>query len=351
MRIIKIVLGMILVVGCLIQGRGQQAQAQGIPYDWSHHHLIFSKPASGVALQKLQQDPRYQMQEAWHHREALAGNSAAAFDAKALRIIRSWGPPPTTGKFPLKGAWAEGTAITATATGPVFPAAFVGASPSATDWALFTLPIAGSSTQFNMIALKNLYASGQPTVKFSYNASTGGGALNSYPTIDLTGTKIAFIENATAGATFHVLFLPATDSGAGSTYPDPVNLTNLPVCNGSNTPCEFSLQYSTSAATLSAPFYDYTPGSDTAYVSDDNGTVYAISPVFQSTSSKTPAVLWSVVASTLSGTGKVMTPPVLRFNLKECIRCRPQRRIFHSYQSGIGRELYWLNDSALSGIQ
>ena len=66
MRTIKAVLGIILVPGCLmLPARSQPAQAQGIPNDWSHHHVVFSIPSSPEALERLEQEPRYQMQQAW----------------------------------------------------------------------------------------------------------------------------------------------------------------------------------------------------------------------------------------------------------------------------------------------
>ncbi len=49
--------------------------------------MVFSKPSSPEALQILEQEPRYQMQQAWRERQAVLGDSAAAFDAEALQIM------------------------------------------------------------------------------------------------------------------------------------------------------------------------------------------------------------------------------------------------------------------------
>ena len=89
MRTIKAVLGIILVPVCLmLPAQSRPAQTQGIPHDWSHQHVVFSMPSSPEALAILERDPRYQMQQAWRERQALLGDSAAAFDNEALQIMR-----------------------------------------------------------------------------------------------------------------------------------------------------------------------------------------------------------------------------------------------------------------------
>ena len=44
----------------------------GVPWDWSHHHAIFSAPASAEQANKLQQEPRY-----WHQTYHRAVQPAA----------------------------------------------------------------------------------------------------------------------------------------------------------------------------------------------------------------------------------------------------------------------------------
>src|ERR1039457_1927715 len=48
-----------------------------LPTDWSHHHLLFSNPATAEQLSRAQQDPRY-----WHQlfRRSQATPSEAEFD-------------------------------------------------------------------------------------------------------------------------------------------------------------------------------------------------------------------------------------------------------------------------------
>jgi hypothetical protein len=182
------------------------------------------------------------------------------------------------------------------------------------------------SGAFNIIAYNNLYVSAAgggrfctgtaPKAIFEYNASSAGGTLNGSPVLSLDGTLIAFIENTTAllgGAVLHVLKWRSGDiQTLDLLFPEPFNLIALTDCttNGAAAPCEYNLQYTPSAsrntATLSAPFVDYR--SDTGYVSDDRGNVYAISPVFTATPGHPPVVLagWPVNV----GASVVLTPPV-----------------------------------------
>jgi len=347
----KALLGMIVLVCCLVlPAWGQQqdqppqtAAVHGIPYDWTHRHLIFSKPSSPQALQKLQRNPRYQIQQAWRSRQRL-GNSAAVLDAKALQIVHSWGRPPRVTRVPLTRDWGDSTGTTAYApTSPTYPAEFTsGTAPDCTkDFVVFTLNNA-TSPNFNIIGFNNLYGahgSGTtakctgtvPSVLFSYYASTGTtkGGLNGSPTlsIDSTGSQIAFVENASSGAIFHLLKWRSGDMGA--TFPQGSLINDSGhncATNGGTAPCEYSLTYSTTTATLSSPWVDYS--SDTAYVSDDSGKVYAIHPVFHGGS---PALVTNAVCtasgnpytcctSSDNGTcnnwpitvsaGSVLTPPV-----------------------------------------
>jgi hypothetical protein len=193
---------------------------------------------------------------------------------------------------------------------------------------VFTLPT-GSSTfpgNFNVIAFNNLYVSTAggsnfcpgtaPQAIFEYNVSIEGGTPNGSPVLSLDGTLIAFVENATSangGAVFHILKWRSGDiQSVDTNFPNAFNNVALPNCagNGATAPCQYTVQYTPSGtrrpATLSSPFVDYQ--NDVAYVSDDGGNVYAITPVFGATPANPPVVApgWPVsVASTV-----VLTPPV-----------------------------------------
>src|SRR5262249_54066456 len=102
------------------------------------------------------------------------------------------------------------------------------ANPSCTnDYAVFGInAAAGSSTQANIIAFKNLYAGtnppglcgSAPTVYFAYNVGTG--TVPAAPVLSIDGTKVAFVENNSASV-FHVLTIGTTGSN-GTAYNAPV---------------------------------------------------------------------------------------------------------------------------------
>jgi hypothetical protein len=183
--------------------------------------------------------------------------------------------------------------------------------PSCTnDYVVFTLG-GSTSSSFDIIAFTNLYlnsgagssfcAGTNPTLLFAYFASTAStpGGLNGSPARSLDGTQIAFVESAGSGGIFHVLKWQAASSVP--TFPN--STATLHDCAANSAPpCEYSVGYAGSiTATKTSPYVDY--ATDTAYVTDNAGNVYAISPVF---GGGTPAVKsgWPV------GVGTSVTAPV-----------------------------------------
>jgi len=290
---------------CLLAATGARAQDDqddsgriGLPYDWSHHHTVFSQPDGFDVLKAVQADPRF-----WHqlYRDRF----------------RQWAEDEPS--FPVDPTgqvdWSESLSTTAlTFTNLVTnPAKYsfnvANPTPNCTnDYVVFTLPTEAAGSA-NLFAFNNLYVNNTstgtcpgttPKALFTYNASQKTGHLDSSPVLSLDGTKIAFIENS-ASPQLHVL--KWASGNTATTFGKPWNTAVLPNCatNGAVSPCEYSVVYSTHAATLSSPFVDY--ASDTAYVTDDAGLVAAIHPVF---GTGTPAVTFSLTVS-----GKTtMTPPV-----------------------------------------
>jgi len=186
--------------------------------------------------------------------------------------------------------------------------------PSCTsDYVVFTLG-SSSSSSFNIIAFSNLYLNSSggssfcsgstPKLLFAYYASTSTGGLNTSPSLSLDGTQIAFVEAAASGAIFHVLKWQAATSTP--TFPNTTATLNNCATNAT-LPCEYSLAYAgTNPATRSSPYVDY--GSDTAYLTDNGGNLYAVSPVF---GGGTPAVKSGWPSAGLNvGTVTPLTAPV-----------------------------------------
>jgi hypothetical protein len=358
-----------LVSGCLAlpvwgQEEGSITEAPGTigvtgaPSDWTHRHVIFSSLSHGSEPSpSVQREPRYWLQQLRHGRSRDQGSNGGA-DAVVIaaaqiapqrqtdRWDRDTNLDPTDDENaphfggrrrrrrkgdPLERDWTQTFGRAAyTFNSPTYPAKFSFSNPNPTpsctnDYVVFTLPTGGSSPgNFNIIAFNNLYvtaaggstfcAGTAPQAIFEYNASTAGGTANGSPVLSLNGTLIAFVENATSsngGAVFHVLKWHSGDTQKVDTsFPSAFNTVALVNCvtNGGIVPCEYNLQYSTSSspATLSSPFVDY--NTDTAYVTDDGGNVYAITPVFKATPANPPALKsgWPINV----GASVVLTPPV-----------------------------------------
>jgi hypothetical protein len=319
----------------------------GVPSDWTHRHVIFSEssPDAKTSL-VVQEEPRYWLQ-AWKHRKLQAAVSEDRADPADIReshaeeiLHDEISTEDATWDFrarrrnPLKRDWNQTfqiNGVTYSFTSPTYPAkySFSSANPTAncnSDYIVYTLPTGGSTFpgNFNIIAYNNLYVSTAggssfctgtaPQALFGYNASTAGGTLNGSPALSLDGSLIAFVENATAasgGAVFHILkWKSGNTQKVDTAFPAAFNGSALANCatTGAVAPCEYSVQFSSPAntATLSSPFVDYT--HDIAYVSDDGGNVYAISPVFTATPTNPPTVQtgWPVNV----GSSVVLTPPV-----------------------------------------
>jgi hypothetical protein len=249
----------------------------GVPSDWTHRHVVFSSVSSIETLSDIQQEPRYWLQQL--RRREFPVTEKRWVPRRRERIERDWNEAMNTGFSSFNGV--------------VYPAkySFNSANPTPScnnDFVVFTSGLSGPATNFNIVAFTNLYLNGSggspfcagagPKLLFAYYASTGStpGGLNTSPVLSLDGTQVAFIEAAGSGAIFHVLKWQAT----ASTPTFPAITGTLSNCVSiSALPCEYSLNFSgTTRSTNSSPFVDYK--NDTAYVSDNAGNIYAISPVF-----------------------------------------------------------------------
>jgi len=268
-----------------IQLRGQNTQ-YSVPDDWSRKHIVFPAAGSAGRQAEIEKDPRF------HHQQLRRTFQQFDLESRPIQLR----------KDRFQRDWRE--AVSTSVFNPNLPAypakySFNVANPTPDCLHDYVVYILGTSNanDFNVIAYNNLYvndsangvcAGTTPAVLFAYNASQNGGTLANAPALSLDGTQIAFIENA-APSEFHVLKWHAGDKPA--TFPNPFNATKLADCaaNGAVAPCEYSVTYSTSNASLSLPYIDYT--GDTAWVTDDTGHVSAIHPVFTATPANPPRVV------------------------------------------------------------
>jgi hypothetical protein len=230
-----VILAIILASTVLMSGQESQ-RTKGVPWDWTHHHVVFSRPgsvigASDAARLKIASDPRYIMQQ---QERGAKGAGATVDDATravsaaepagrageqsdtsahdaggkmsiedrnaqaALRgvpsgLMRAIIPPPGGPVLPEQEAadspltkhrmhkdWSEtlGPSGTAGAAGGTtglgeFPATFT-TGTSCTDFAIYNNGLAGSTSQANIIAYDNLYSTCDSGVPTAYWAYNTG---------------------------------------------------------------------------------------------------------------------------------------------------------------------------------
>jgi len=272
---------------------------RGLVEDWSTRHVVFSNPGTledarrngrEEDWRRIVSDPRYRMQ--WVRRYAAGAGLTA--DHKSRDQDRDWYRERIKRDVTLHGDWA----VTIGASGasvaidmspakftfnPLFP-------PDCTnDFVVF--PVANSaSSGANLVGVNNLYSGTcttgtVPNVLFAYNVGTG--SVQTSPVLSENGTKVAFIESKTSGASiFHVLTLDKRGNSGCATSTSPCNGTayNSPAVPGTNNAAvdtKITLNGNGSSnvpVTRSSPFVDYT--NDIAYVGDDNGNLHKITNVF-----------------------------------------------------------------------
>src|SRR5580692_3997955 len=345
--LIKSAIMLALLLGAATHAQGPHISRSHLPSDWSHRHMVYSRPDSFWRAWEFQKEPRYWQQ--------LARRNGAALRSENLQIEQNnrdrdldWDgdrdhdgdDPPVRAKKRIHRDWAVSLGANATVGAGQFPAKFtfdVNATPSCTaDYVAFTTSLAGSATTPSIVGFDNLYSTqpaaggfcnnAGPSVKWAYNTNPAGdttGTTLTSPVLSFNGTQIAFVEsrtNVNGGSILHIL---KWKPGAGVTVqgtiaapatPDTVmapgqawNTTNCPAANS----CIVNIVFSGSQPdTLSAPFYNY--ATDELYVGDDNGVLHKFTGVFLGTPAEVTTGGWPITVNATT----ILTSPVLDFTSK-----------------------------------
>lgn len=200
-------------------------QINGVPDDWTHHHVIFSDPGTEQEAiqsghyekwQKVVNEPRYVIQQLKKHlpvqgpaaldaayRERWASEGAGVPAPHNLEPEFGFGIPsmrkpihPPTG---IQRDWSMTSGGTGGLAAGHYPAKYQFASTTAescADYVLFPTGITGSTTQATLIAYNNIYKSPTctgtvPGILLSINT---GGLADTSPVLSLDGTQVAFIQ-------------------------------------------------------------------------------------------------------------------------------------------------------------
>lgn len=261
----------------------------GIPYDWSHHYVVFSKAPNARIMAAVRQDIRY-----WQQRVRMeppqAVERTAAF-RKRKRV--DW-------SVNLGGA-------SSTIASGMYPAKYgfrVDAAPDCTkDFVVFALNVTGSASQATIVGYNNLYTEPGgtgfcpgtgPTVKWAYNT---GGAINTSPTLSTDGKKVAWVSSANPPV-LHVLTIGTTGSNGTS-------VTSPATAGVGNNAVDKAISYGSVGDTRSSPFVDYT--HDLAYVAADDGKIYKFTSFFRGTPTQVTSGGWPFLI--LHGANHVITGP------------------------------------------
>jgi hypothetical protein len=143
-----------------------------VPQDWSHRHVVYSRPKSAASAMAVQGSPR-QVQQVFRRSAALLQSGVANAAEQVNQFIA---PPPGVFRGSIaspvmkakikpasKGDWSYSLGTGGASVAPaMYPATFTfdaSAAPSCTnDFAAFATNTPSSGTQPSIIAFNNLYA-------------------------------------------------------------------------------------------------------------------------------------------------------------------------------------------------
>jgi hypothetical protein len=287
-------------------GQASQGSAQsGTPSDWTHHHVIFSKPATAEETRRVQQDPRYWQQ--------IRRQSPIVPEVDTRRVLdtelRARPHPPSPIKNPSKipgldRDWAIDLGSGASIGAGNYPAKYSFDTSTAnctTDFVVYPTGLTGvpgpTTGQASIVAYSNLYSgcgAVVPSVYWAYD--TAEGTIQNSPVFSVDGTQLAFVQADASGNGELVLLKWAALSSESIGSPDSLSAVGHSSYFGCSAPCmdTFPLRHlrGNDTDTNSSIFYDYS--SDTAYVGDDSGVLHQFNPVFKGTPAEVTAGAWPV---------------------------------------------------------
>lgn len=286
-RYLHLAAGLCLLVasGWFLAGRAADRQRQGFPTDWSHRHLVFSRPSNPLVASRIEADKRYWQQFARRNTTRLLSRGAYGLvgqNSLQLAVAQS-------GR--VRSDWSENLGSGASMGAANFPAQYSSDTINAScgssakpDYVVYTTGLTGSSSQASIVAFDNLYSGCTGSVPQTYWAYNTGGQILTSPVISDDGTQIAFAQ--TNGSTGSLVVLKW--KAASGTVSAPVTL--VPVANSAyrtcTAPCMTTVALRTSSNvnvddSTSSAYPDY--GSDTIYVGGAVSWLHKITGVFLGT--------------------------------------------------------------------
>jgi hypothetical protein len=340
----------------------------GFPEDWSTRHVIYTRNGSAEDMLKVRDDPRFLNSILLHyvreHRNQAAQPATAGlnvsltpdssdlslfdpvlFNPVSFNPVLSNPVSPRRPTLPKKNKhskvdWSVSLGPTAGMALGETPAIYTYnyATPSCStltavppvvgDFVVYTINAAATvGTQANLVGLTNLYTDGAgtghcagtgPAFLFSYAIGTGGSPLS--PVLSLDGTRIAWIENRTAAASYLHITIWVANQGASATSPVAATGTfSNGACTPAGSSCDDAIEYTastypgcntayTAANGHSDLYVDYS--SDAGFISANNGLLYHIKNIFSTTTSPTVDFCIPVNAGFETAPSSAMSGPV-----------------------------------------
>jgi hypothetical protein len=279
------------------EGKSNGQEHIGLPTDWSHRHMVFSAPGSPMEAFNLSQNPRYI--EQWFRRHV----------ERRLRKLKSHGD--------LNADWSQSMGTGATVGAGQYPAKYafsIATDSCANDFVVFNTSLAGTAGQASIIAYNNLYSGCGGTVPSVYWAYDTGGTVSTSVGFSLDGSQLVFVQ-AQAGVATLVLLKWKASTTESATAPGVLSNTAVGSYRGCTAPCMTTIAFHatnstdpTPTDTYSAPFYDFTPGSDTLYVGDDSGYLHQFTGVFNGTPGESTTAPWPVQTATAKLSSPIYDP-------------------------------------------
>ena len=274
------------VLGWVLTGHASERAKHGMPLptDWSHRHLIFSRPGSPEQLARVSEDPRYEQQ--LHRREQALTLPASL----AEEVVGAFAPAsPNRGGRKLKGDWSEDLGSGGSVGAGNYPAKFSFDSTTANcgtaatpDFVVFSTGLSGALNQANIVAYDNLYSGCTGTVPSVYWAYNTAGQVLTSPLISRDGSQVAFVQTNAAqeGTLVVVKWAPSTGTVSSPVLPTAVPPAAYSACA---VPCMTTIILRDQLLvatddTTSSIFYDYT--NDVAWVGGAVGWLHKITGVF-----------------------------------------------------------------------
>lgn len=277
---------LLVTLGWILAVQAAGPKEQGFPTDWTHRHVVFSRPANAAQAARVEGDPRY-----WHQ---FARGHIARTVVDDLSEQRRWWPfrgfRTSKVRNTIHRDWAEDMGSGASSGADVYPAKYTfttSTASCATDFVVYNTGLMGSSSQASIVAYDNLYVGGcSGAVPQTYWAFNTGGQILTAPVLSYQGDQVAFVQTDGISAATVVLLKWST-SGSISAPATASSVSNA-LYRTCVAPCMTTIALRNGGGTgpvvddrISSGFVDY--NKDVFWVGSTSSYLHKITGVFKGT--------------------------------------------------------------------